>query len=468
MSLPSASVVGAEGAEGRRTPVGQSSIGGDGNVGAVPDGGTAGGVSSEGNKQVRFGGEIGQHEGDVGQQTVCLATGVKGPTGIASASAPNSAIKSEAMDPTPCPSTGGSPLGTSPGTKEQIVGMPTDEEIRGQLEMLIANSDLAMLTPRLLRESLEAKFGLSMKSKKGFIKETIRQVVQVKGEAAVDGEEIRGVQGSGQGADRGEGERDITGTQETAETRREADDDEIKVGRNEKNNKRRPCRFGDILSYEMAEFLGMERCPRQTVVKKLWAYIKENKLQDPKDGRKILFDEALAKVFGENGRRKSMTMLSMNKLLTKHVRVDDGGYDDGEEADEAVEVAKKRKKVDAEEGSEESPTRAKKAAKQKKPTAKEEDEASPPSANSKKGMMKKELELSEDLQKLVGAPRLTRAEVTKRFWQYIKERELLDPKDKRFVLSDALLEALTGKKRFKAFGFQKLFSRHMFEKDEVY
>ena len=89
------------------------------------------------------------------------------------------------------------------------------------------------------------------------------------------------------------------------------------------------------------------------------------------------------------------------------------------------------------------------------------------SGNSKKGMMTKELELSEDLQKLVGAPRTTRAQVVKRFWQYIKERDLLDPKDKRFVLTDELLERMTGKKRFKAFGFQKLFSRHMWEEGEV-
>lgn len=77
--------------------------------------------------------------------------------------------------------------------------------------------------------------------------------------------------------------------------------------------------------------------------------------------------------------------------------------------------------------------------------------------------MTKELELSEDLQKLAGAPRLTRAEVTKRFWLYVKERDLLDPKDKRFVLTDDLLQKLTGRKRFRAFGFQKLFSRHMWE-----
>ena len=298
--------------------------------------------------------------------------------------------------------------------------MPSDEEIQAALTQLIAGSDMAAVTPRLLRKSLESQYGVSMGTKKGIIKETITSVLQLKGEEALESE----------AADSGDGKS------------------------------RRYHRFGDILSYQMAEFLGMERCPRQTVVKKLWEYIKENKLQDPKDGRKILFDDRLAAVFGENGRRKSMTMLTMNKLLSKHVRVDDGGND------AILAGPRKKAKTTVAVAAPASPPETKSVSKAKAATVPAPDAklaSDTKSGNSKRGMMTKELELSEDLQKLAGAPRLTRAEVTKRFWLYVKERDLLDPKDKRFVLTDDLLEKLTGRKRFRAFGFQKLFSRHMWE-----
>lgn len=37
---------------------------------------------------------------------------------------------------------------------------------------------------------------------------------------------------------------------------------------------------------------------------------------------------------------------------------------------------------------------------------------------------------------------------------------LQDPADKRYVLSDEALKSLTGESRFKAFGSNKLFSKH--------
>lgn len=51
------------------------------------------------------------------------------------------------------------------------------------------------------------------------------------------------------------------------------------------------------------------------VVKKLWAYIRENNLQDPSNKRKILCDERLKKIFNVN----SIDMFQMNKALTKHI-----------------------------------------------------------------------------------------------------------------------------------------------------
>ncbi len=54
---------------------------------------------------------------------------------------------------------------------------------------------------------------------------------------------------------------------------------------------------GSILSEPMQAFLGMESCPRSQVVKAIWAYIKENNLQNPKNKQKIILDEKLATIF---------------------------------------------------------------------------------------------------------------------------------------------------------------------------
>lgn len=55
---------------------------------------------------------------------------------------------------------------------------------------------------------------------------------------------------------------------------------------------------------------------RGEVVSKVWEYIKSNKLQNPDDGREILADEKLQKVFG----KMKVNMLEMNKLLAQHLK----------------------------------------------------------------------------------------------------------------------------------------------------
>lgn len=47
------------------------------------------------------------------------------------------------------------------------------------------------------------------------------------------------------------------------------------------------------LSPELASVTGVDRCERTKVSRYLWNYIKEKKLQDPSDGRRILCDEKL-------------------------------------------------------------------------------------------------------------------------------------------------------------------------------
>jgi upstream activation factor subunit UAF30 len=44
--------------------------------------------------------------------------------------------------------------------------------------------------------------------------------------------------------------------------------------------------------------IGTEPLPRSEVTKKIWAHIKKNKLQNPKNKREIIADEKLQPMFG--------------------------------------------------------------------------------------------------------------------------------------------------------------------------
>ncbi|HUO75644.1 MAG TPA: SWIB/MDM2 domain-containing protein [Candidatus Paceibacterota bacterium] len=70
------------------------------------------------------------------------------------------------------------------------------------------------------------------------------------------------------------------------------------------------------VSEELAKVVGQGPMPRSEVVKKLWAYIKKNGLQDSANKRTINADAALQAVFGG---RTSVNMFEMTKLVSKHL-----------------------------------------------------------------------------------------------------------------------------------------------------
>ena len=62
--------------------------------------------------------------------------------------------------------------------------------------------------------------------------------------------------------------------------------------------------------------VGAKALPRTQVVKKLWAYIKKNGLQDKKNKRMINADAALKAVFKG---KAQVNMFEMTKLVSKHL-----------------------------------------------------------------------------------------------------------------------------------------------------
>jgi SWIB-domain-containing proteins implicated in chromatin remodeling len=57
--------------------------------------------------------------------------------------------------------------------------------------------------------------------------------------------------------------------------------------------------------------------PRTEITKKVWDYIKKNKLQDAINRRMINADEKLKAIFGGKGQ---VSMFEMTKLVNKHLK----------------------------------------------------------------------------------------------------------------------------------------------------
>jgi len=70
-------------------------------------------------------------------------------------------------------------------------------------------------------------------------------------------------------------------------------------------------------SASLAEVVGSKPIPRTEVTKRLWAYIKKNKLQDAKNKRMIKADPTLKTVFGG---KATVNMFEMTKLVSKHLK----------------------------------------------------------------------------------------------------------------------------------------------------
>jgi chromatin remodeling complex protein RSC6 len=74
----------------------------------------------------------------------------------------------------------------------------------------------------------------------------------------------------------------------------------------------KPVQPDEVLS----AVIGSKPVSRGELTKKLWDYIKKNKLQDEKKRTQINADDALKAVFGG---KKSVTMFEMTKLVSAHI-----------------------------------------------------------------------------------------------------------------------------------------------------
>ncbi len=77
------------------------------------------------------------------------------------------------------------------------------------------------------------------------------------------------------------------------------------------------------------------------------------------------------------------------------------------------------------------------------------------------GLTKITYSLSPELQEIVGAKKLTRPQVVKKLWVYIKAKKLQDTKNRRMIVPDKKMAAVIGSKPVDMLKLAGKLSKHI-------
>jgi len=83
------------------------------------------------------------------------------------------------------------------------------------------------------------------------------------------------------------------------------------------------------------------------------------------------------------------------------------------------------------------------------------------STKKKSGLTQLTYNLSEELQTIVGAKKLTRPQVVKKMWEYIKKHKCQDVKNRRLIVPDTRLADVLGKKPIDMLKMAGVLSKHI-------
>jgi upstream activation factor subunit UAF30 len=290
------------------------------------------------------------------------------------------------------------------------MSLVSDEAIQKAIEELLPTVDLAKTGVKKFGKLLSKHLnGADLSSRSFFIKSALTEAINRKEESS-------------------EGEEDV-----------EDEDDEADNSSSKKKTKGAGAGgFNALkdLSPKLAGFLNEKELSRPQIVKALWAYIKENDLQNPDNKREILLDSSLKNVFGCD----KFDMFSMNKYISSHCHPFPPL--DLAKGSSPTTTRSKRKTT--------SDKSAKSVTKKKRATG-----TQPPYI------------LSQALADVLGVEQLPRPQVVSKLWEYIRAHELQNPEDKREILCDDKLKKLfENKKKVNMFSMNKFISKHLIEKVE--
>ncbi|KAL2652581.1 hypothetical protein R1flu_020709 [Riccia fluitans] len=346
--------------------------------------------------------------------------------------------------------------------------MVSDDDIVRSLSTFLERADLSTTTSGVVRKHLEHEFGVDLTDRKVFIREQIDLYLRSH-EPPVEEEE---------GFENGEVDEDEGGEEEQVEE--EKPTRKAKKSENEPDSKRLKAKIdraikaslpkekkkraggsgGGLnkacgLSPELQAIIGVTELPRTQVVKQLWAYIRENALQDPENKRKILCDDQLRGLFGVD----STDMFKMNKLLSRHIwplEKKVAGEEDRKVKKPKIETPADEKEPDK--------VKIEKIDYEKVKVEKSEfEKVKTERKDSARGRGSGLPRLSEKLINFLGTDETEMAQhdVAKHIWDYIGQHKLQDAADRRTIICDEKLRDLFECDTFVGFNLTKLLTPHL-------
>ncbi|EFJ21177.1 hypothetical protein SELMODRAFT_176439 [Selaginella moellendorffii] len=331
----------------------------------------------------------------------------------------------------------------SPEAAIAEASLVADSDIVREIGLVLNSADLSTTSMSDIRAVLEKNLGVELAHKKDFIRQQVDEFLAHNTSlgSLVKGDEEANATAPAQEEQQGTAEDSLPNDQELEQFRENIElaiEDSTPKEKKKRGGLNKLCR----LSPELQAIIGEESLPRTQVVKQLWVYIRAHNLQDPENKRNIICDDPLRELFGTD----QTDMFQMNKLLSKHIWTitEEGecfGFcasQNGDHKDCFLDCA----------GAEDSEPKTKR---QKKDSGK-----------GKASGFLVPSPISDALQKFFGTgeSEVTRSEVVKRIWDYIRSNQLQDPTDKKKILCDNKLQELFECDSFLGFTMPKLLASH--------
>lgn len=373
------------------------------------------------------------------------------------------------------------------------MGVPSDAEIAEAVDRILRTNDLQTITLRMVMNMLCDQFSLPkehLNPQKPYVRTLINDFLakhyqpaeneaasEGDGEAQVGNTQVSNTHGE-QGGD-GEDDEGDEGDEDRG-TKRSAPGSMSgrKVGRPRGSTNGSGAGSGKtapkvpkavrltglekpvVLAQPLADFFKEVVMPRSQIPKRISVYAKEHKLQDPNNGRRIVSDAALKEAFNVD----EFTFFSLQKLISGLVyRPEECSEELQELAKQCEEKLLEEKRVKREQlvasGEIDAASAKRSSKKQKRVDANGEP---------RKTGLSKPMQLSAALTAVVGEDQLSRSDVMKKIWDYIKANNLKDPNNGKQVLCDDKLKAVfDGNNTIGNIAIMKYLSQHMSKIEET-
>ncbi|PHU30336.1 Protein TRI1 [Capsicum chinense] len=187
--------------------------------------------------------------------------------------------------------------------------MVSDSVLIERLRQILTVSDLETATAGTVRRKLEEEFGVDLLDRKAFVRDQIDVFLRTHVQETPN-DDVQEVEDVKEEEEKESVENDDNSS-ETGSKKKARRSEKVNGEEKRKGGFYKPC----ALSPQLQKLVGEPELGRPEVVKKIWAYIWEKKLQNPQNKRKILCDDVLSGIF----RAKAIDMFQMNKALSKHI-----------------------------------------------------------------------------------------------------------------------------------------------------